>query len=82
VPGPRTTQNKQSSTTTLFAGRKPKVPAPMTHERIAEDLVAFHEAGGEIEVLGVTRSLQRIGLEGDTTAPPMPAKANGPRGRG
>ena len=48
--------------------------ASMTHERIAADLDAFRKSGGRIEVLGVTRTLQRIdpALE---TAPAKPAPA-------
>jgi len=44
----------------------------MTHEGIAADIEAFRDAGGEIEVLGVTRTLLRI----DPEAPESPKKEN------
>ncbi|WP_058836139.1 hypothetical protein [Luteimonas abyssi] len=54
-----------------FAPRKGREGATLTHERLAEDMAAFRKAGGEIEVLGVTRTLQRIDLPADA-APPAP----------
>lgn len=42
--------------------------AQFTSERIAADIAAFRKAGGKIEKLGDTRSLQRIGT-------PEPSKA-------
>lgn len=66
------TKPKQASSQTghLFASRKPKERTDVTHERISEDLEAFRKAGGKIEVLGVTRSLLRIGPDADASAPP------------
>ena len=45
-----------SKTSHLFSARKPNERAPITHERVAEDIEAFRKAGGKIEVLGVTRA--------------------------
>ena len=61
-----------SKTSHLFSPRKPAERNAITHERIAADLEAFYKSGGEIEVLGVTRSLKKI--DGDDTSPPAPAK--------
>ncbi|RYI33504.1 MAG: hypothetical protein EON48_02865 [Acetobacteraceae bacterium] len=61
-----------SKTSHLFSPRKAGDRTPLTHEALAADLDAFRHAGGKIEVLGVTRSLQRIGLE-NTPAPPANA---------
>lgn len=63
-----------SKTSHLFSARKPNERAPVTHERIAADIEAFRKAGGKIEVLGVTRSLLRVGVEAGDPAPAMPAK--------
>ena len=68
-----------SKTSHLFPSRKTGERVPATHERVAADLEAFRRAGGKIEVLGVTRSLLRIGAEpGDSTpspaAKPVPAR--------
>jgi len=63
-----------SKTSHLFSSRKPNERAPVTHERIAADIEAFRKAGGKIEVLGVTRSLLRVGVEPGDPAPSMPAK--------
>ena len=46
----------------------------MTHERIAADLAAFHQAGGKIEVLGTTRVLTRIDQPGPPPASTAPRK--------
>lgn len=63
-----------SSTSHLFQARKsPDRGGALTHERIAEHLEAFRKAGGSIEVLGATRTLQRIGLPPETPAAPPPA---------
>ncbi len=35
----------------------------LTRQRLAEDMAAFQEAGGRIEVLGNTRSLKKIGSD-------------------
>ena len=61
-----------SKTSHLFSPRKPTERNSITHERIAADLEAFYKSGGEIEVLGVTRSLKKI--DGGEAAPPAPAK--------
>ena len=61
-----------SKTSHLFSPRKPAERNSITHERIAADLEAFYKSGGEIEVLGVTRSLTKI--DGGEAAPPAPAK--------
>lgn len=67
-----------SKTSHLFSPRKGNERSLVTHERIAEDIETFRKAGGKIEVLGVTRSLLRIGANpGDDPgdpAPPLPAK--------
>lgn len=63
-----------SKTSHLFSARKPNERSPLTHERVAEDIEAFRKAGGKIEVLGVTRSLLRVGVEPGDPAPAMPAK--------
>jgi hypothetical protein len=63
-----------SKTSHLFSARKPNERAPLTHERVAEDIEAFRKVGGKIEVLGVTRSLLRIGAEPGDPAPSLPAK--------
>jgi hypothetical protein len=56
----------------LFASRPAGKNAAITRERIAADLEAFRKAGGQIEVLGVTRSLTRI--DGGATPASAPAK--------
>ena len=66
-----------SKTSHLFPTRKANERSLVTHERVAADIEAFRKAGGKIEVLGVTRNLQRIGVEPDAapaTPPPAPAK--------
>ena len=63
-----------SKTSHLFSARKSNERAPVTHERIAADIEAFRKAGGKIEVLGVTRSLLRVGVEPGDPGPAMPAK--------
>jgi len=63
-----------SKTSHLFSARKPNERSPVTHERVAEDIEAFRKAGGKIEVLGVTRSLLRVGIEPGDPAPVLPAK--------
>jgi len=61
-----------SKTAHLFAPRKAKDRAPVTHEQIAEDLETFRKAGGEIEVLGTTRCLTKIDPDGDASPPVRP----------
>lgn len=61
------------------AVRKPgKVPPPTTREHIAADIAAFRAAGGQIEVLGVTRTLLRIDAEAEP-APPAPTPGTPPK---
>jgi hypothetical protein len=69
-----------SKTTHLFGPRKAKERTDVTHESLSADIAAFRKAGGRIEVLGVTRSLLRIGLEGDEP-PPVPANPSPTRSR-
>ena len=54
--------------------------ASLTHERIAADLDAFRKSGGRIEVLGVTRTLQRID-PGVDPSPSRPAAAPAAKSR-
>lgn len=61
-----------SKTSHLFASRPAGKNAVITHERLAADLEAFRKAGGEIEVLGVTRTLKKI--DGGDQPLPAPAK--------
>ncbi|AKC87084.1 hypothetical protein [Pseudoxanthomonas suwonensis] len=42
------------------AGEPSKPTRALTSERISDDLAAFERAGGQIEVLGTTRVLQRV----------------------
>jgi hypothetical protein len=73
-PAPAVQIVPPSKTSHLFSPRKPTERNAITHERIAADLEAFRQAGGEIEVLGVTRSLKKIDGGGDLAPPPAPAK--------
>ncbi len=69
-----------SKTSHLFGSRKPgERAAAVTSESITADLEAFHKTGGEIEVLGVTRTLSRIGVSADD--PPLAAPAKPTRTR-
>ena len=52
--------------------RKPSEGRTVTSEDIAAHLDAFAAAGGKVEVLGVTRVLQRI--DEVTTTPPQPRR--------
>ncbi|MEG2942511.1 MAG: hypothetical protein RR969_13175 [Thermomonas sp.] len=70
-----------SKTSHLFAPRKANDRAPVTREAIEADMEAFRQSGGKIEVLGVTRSLQRIDAEPTATPPPAPAKPTSSRSR-
>jgi hypothetical protein len=70
-----------SKTAHLFSGRKSKERPEVTHESLTADIAAFREAGGRIEVLGVTRSLLRIGRDGEDAAPPVPANPSPTRTR-
>lgn len=69
----RSKDPSSGKTAHLFASRKPGARAPLTHESIAADIETFRNGGGKIEVLGVTRSLLRVGKPGDP-APSLPAK--------
>ena len=70
-----------SKTSHLFAGRKARERPEVTHETLSADIDAFREAGGRIEVLGVTRSLLRIGRDGEESPPPVPANPSPTRSR-
>lgn len=70
-----------SKTTHLFAPRKAKERTDVTHESLSADIAAFRKAGGRIEVLGVTRSLQRIGREGEEPSLPAPIQPSPARPR-
>jgi hypothetical protein len=70
-----------SKTSHLFSARKPNERSPLTHERVAADIEAFRKGGGKIEVLGVTRTLLRVGVEPGDSAPAMPAKPGPARRR-
>lgn len=74
-PSPR------SKTGHLFASTKGKERPGVTHETLSADIAAFRKAGGRIEVLGVTRSLLRIGRDGDEPQPPAPANRPASRAR-
>ncbi len=69
-----------SKTAHLFAGRKSKERPELTQESLTADIAAFRQAGGRIEVLGVTRSLLRIGRDGED-AQPVPANPSPARTR-
>ena len=85
MPRPRKateTQPQQSlpptKTSHLFQGRKPaERGGVLTRERIAEHMDAFRKAGGTIEVLGTTRSLQHIGVPADPEPAPVVAPTAG-----
>jgi hypothetical protein len=50
----------------------------LTSERIADDIKAFRSSGGRIEVLGVTRVLQKLG---DPITQQEPKPVQPPRGK-
>ena len=50
----------KSGTGDIFRKPKEDKRSALTHERIADDLVAFQRAGGKIEVLGNTQTLKSI----------------------
>ena len=65
-----------SKTSHLFPTRKANERSLVTHERVAADIEAFRKAGDlKIEVLGVTRSLLRVGAEPGDPAPSQPGEA-------
>jgi hypothetical protein len=80
---PRSSKDPPASSKTahLFAPRKAKERPDVTHESLSADIAAFRKAGGSIEVLGVTRSLLRIGRDGDEPSPPVPANPSPTRTR-
>lgn len=45
----------------------------LTSERIERDLQAFRQAGGRIEVLGVTQTLKKVGQAHDPSVPARPS---------
>ena len=55
-----------------FGAGEPDFPTP--DYIVAAAIEAFRTAGGKIEVLGVTRSLLRVGAEPGDPAPSLPAK--------
>lgn len=57
-PAPSTAA--KSGTGDIFRKPKEDKRSALTHERIADDLVAFQRAGGKIEVLGNTQTLKSI----------------------
>jgi hypothetical protein len=78
APGAAPPPIAPSRTTHLFSQRDSKKRPALTSERIADDLEAFHESGGHIEVLGTTRSLKKIDPEADDASAPAataPAKS-------
>jgi hypothetical protein len=69
------TPTPPSKTSHLFGGRPSKDRgSQITSERIADDLKAFHKAGGRIEKLGITRSLTRIDAAPDAPTGEAAAK--------
>ncbi len=51
----------------------------LTREAIAADLDTFRQAGGKIEVLGITRTLQKIGQDAGAQPPTADPAAAKPR---
>ena len=47
------------------AGEPARPGRVLTSERISDDLAAFEDAGGRIEVLGTTRVLTKVDEAGD-----------------
>lgn len=79
---PTTEPPKPTGTSHLFQPRKPSERGnSLTHERIAEHMEAFRQAGGTIEVLGTTRALTRIGVDEAPAPASQPANPL-PRKRG
>ncbi len=79
---PRTNKSPPAGRTSdvLFTTRKASDRTPLTHEMIAKDLEAFRDAGGKIEVLGTTRTLQRINID-PAASSPAPARPTPSRHR-
>ena len=63
-----------SKTSHLFSSRKVDGRSAATHEGVAADIEAFRKAGGRIEILGVTRTLLRVGVEPGDPPPAPPAR--------
>ena len=53
----------------------------LTHERLNEQMRAFRAAGGKVEVLGTTRSLQNIDVPSSPQGTNAPAAAPKKRSR-
>lgn len=62
-----------SKTSHLFGPKPAGKSSVLTHERLAQDLAAFQDAGGKIEVLGITRSTPPA--KPDAPPPPAPARS-------
>lgn len=60
TPTPATPTAAKSGTGDIFRKPKEDKRSALTHEKIADDLVAFQRAGGKIEVLGNTQTLKSI----------------------
>lgn len=68
-----------SRTDKVFSTRKSNDRgSSVTSERIAQDIAAFNESGGRIEVLGNTRALKKIGVDADAAADAQDADAKAP----
>lgn len=59
-PAPAPSTAAKSGTGDIFRKPKEDKRSALTHEKIADDLVAFQRAGGKIEVLGNTQTLKSI----------------------
>lgn len=59
-PAPAPSTAGKSGTGDIFRKPKEDKRSALTHEKIADDLVAFQRAGGKIEVLGNTQTLKSI----------------------
>ena len=60
TPTPTPSTAAKSGTGDIFRKPKEDKRSALTHEKIADDLVAFQRAGGKIEVLGNTQTLKSI----------------------
>lgn len=58
----------------VFARSREARCSELTHDRIAEDVAAFTEAGGKIEVLGNTPMLKTIGAAAEAERASRDAK--------
>lgn len=59
-PAPAPSTAAKAGTGDIFRKPKEDKRSALTHEKIADDLVAFQRAGGKIEVLGNTQTLKSI----------------------